>query len=485
MERELEIAGLSNDGRGVARPADGPVVFVAGALPGERVLARVTASRKGFREAVCTRLIAPAPGAVEPPCPHAGPCGGCPLMRMPYKDQLVWKRRLVTDALSRIAKLPDAPVADIVPSPALYGCRNKIELAFGMEGGRLRLGMRRRSSHAVVATPGCLAVPEAVREAIRATEEACARHACLLPRAGEQPSAPGPLRRARGRHNAGPSEAAGGQARGLRHCILRTGQLPGTTGGAQGGETRIWALLVTGRARAEEREAMADVAREILGRCPAVQAVVHEERGADDLLASGERRAGVYARGGGAEATRMAEVLDGVAYELDCADFFQVNTAAAAHLARLARGHLGAGPLLDLYCGVGAPGLSCVREGDILGIEYSASSVESARRNAAALGVGAEYLAGDAAKLAHRAAQGRRFDQVLCDPPRAGLAPEVTRELLRMAPGRIVAISCNPATLARDVALLSGRYDLASVTPVDLFPHTPHVETVSLLVRRA
>lgn len=478
MEIELDVTGLSNDGRGVARPAGERVVFVAGALPGERVLAAVTSEKRGYREAVRTRLVTPSPHAVTPPCPHAGECGGCPLMRMGYPEQLRWKRQLVLDAVARIGRLDGEetvlPVSPIIPSPSLLDHRNKVELAFGMEDGHPILGMRRRLSHEVVATPGCLLVPGDFRDVIAVIGELASRHSCLFPAGGEERPRRG---RQRGRRDA----RQPGPARGLRHCVLRVGRLAGDSTG----EKRAWVILVTGRAAARERAAVRALAEDLLRRCPRVRAVVHEERAANDGLARGEKRLAVITRhGDDPGAARMRAAIGGLDYELDCADFFQVNAPAAEHLARLARERLEAGPLLDLYCGVGAPGLSCVRQGDILGIEYSPSSVESARANAARLGIPAEYRAGDAARLVGEATASRRFAQVLCDPPRGGLAPEARAALLGMAPGRIVYISCNPATLARDIAALSPQYAVEEVVPVDLFPHTPHVESVTLLTRR-
>ena len=250
------------------------------------------------------------------------------------------------------------------------------------------------------------------------------------------------------------------------------------------GEKKIWVLFVTSPGTDHENALLRKIAQALLSDFPVIHAVIHGERKSADFLRQGDvRRFSLSRQGDIPEASRLLAPLGDQTYLLDSSDFFQVNTKAAGILARLAGENLLDAPLLDLYCGVGAPGLSCIHDGSITGIEYSPNSVNCARINAKRMGVKAQYTAGDTASLFRRITRGTRFSQILCDPPRAGLAPEVVRGILELAPERIVYISCNPATLARDGALLAGKFDLVSATPVDLFPHTPHVETVTLMSR--
>ena len=181
--------------------------------------------------------------------------------------------------------------------------------------------------------------------------------------------------------------------------------------------------------------------RQLLSDFPVIHAVIHEERKSADFLRQGDvRRFSLSRQGDIPEASRLLAPLGDQTYLLDSSDFFQVNTKAAGILARLAGENLLDAPLLDLYCGVGAPGLSCIHGGSITGIEYSPNSVNCARINAKRMGVKAQYTAGDTASLFRRITRGTRFSQILCDPPRAGLAPEVVRGILELAPERIVYI---------------------------------------------
>ena len=250
---------------------------------------------------------------------------------------------------------------------------------------------------------------------------------------------------------------------------------------------RWWALCLTSPGDATARAAVRGLGRELLAAFPHMAAFVHEERGRADALTLGERRVDVLDATGRSrpEAARLHLPLLGRFFTLDVASFFQVNTSAAQILARTALDLLpeGGEELLDLYCGVGAPGLLLAPAfSRLYGVEQDARAVALARENAAGLSVDhCRYAAGDAALLLQE--RTATADMVLADPPRAGLAPAALAALLRLRPRSILYISCNPATLARDAALLREGYRLARLAAVDLFPHTPHVECLSLWQR--
>lgn len=492
--RELAIASLSSDGRGIAaRAPDEPVTFVAGALPGETVLVQIMADRKRFREARAIEILSQAPDAAEPCCPHATECGGCPLMRMAYPAQLTWKRRIVQDAFVRIGHLEGVQAAPVLPSPLTDGFRNKMELAFGLDAeGRLCLGMRRRSGHDIIATPQCRLMDAQARTLACAVEAACARERLSVYEPDTAEASPacgsGPCDR-RGRGGRGGQQGSREQGKGfLRFCQIRSGIVPdeACTGFAMPGQGQqaYWILLVTSRGADAETATLRRIARELLDAFPALHAVIHEERKACDFLRQGDRRSFALCRQGEIpEAARLLAPLGERRYLIDCAGFFQVNTRSAEKLAELAGQGLVSGNLLDLYCGAGAPGLSLVSGGRVTGVEYAASSVASARLNAERMGIPARFLAGDVTRLLPRALREAKARQALCDPPRAGLTLPVASALLDSDLERIVYISCNPATLARDLQKLAEGFDIVQATPVDLFPHTPHVETVVHLQR--
>lgn len=484
----LEITGLAHDGRGIARlPGDdgtgerGMVAFVSHALPGQVVRAELTRRRGRFWEASAKTLLRPAPDAVPPLCPHHDQCGGCPLQTMPYAAQLGWKRTLALDSLERIGGFGRPLLEDmlpaVLPSPALAASRNKMEFAFGQadeDSGSLLLGLRRRNGRGVVPVPGCVLLPP---DALHMVDAACARaRACGF--AAHRP---------RARREGGANRAGGGF---WRFLVLRRG-LAGNMR-----SPRWWATCITSPGSAEQRAAVRALGHDLLAKFPRLAAFIHEERARDDALAQGQKRVLTLNAHGyeDPQAALLHLPLGGRLFGLDAASFFQINTAAAQILARLCGELLpppsgngmpggGAHGLLDVYCGAGAPGLLVAGDyARLLGLEADRSAVLLARDNARLQGHGhCRYQAGDAARLLH--AQGMRPGQwhsVLLDPPRAGLDPRVFDALQKLAPRRILYISCNPATLARDAALLRRDFCLRALAAVDLFPHTPHVECLSL-----
>lgn len=498
---ELVLDGLAHDGRGIGHiPAPerpdgrGLTVFVARGLPGQRVCCRVLRRKPRFLEAELDVVLSAGPAEVPPTCPHlrassdargeAPGCGGCPLQTMPYESQLEWKARLARDALTRIggvaAETLDAAWTGPLPSPALSGFRNRMTFAFGGAGGGLVLGQRSRGGADVIATPGCALLPPGGRELLMEAQTAAATSGLPAWRATER----------RGGKRSG--------GRGFwRFLTLRQGWLPGEAA------PHWWAVCITSPAGPAERAAVRALGERLLtvGGASRLGGFIHEERRRDDAQAVGERRI-LCLDGQGAENPEAAILrlpLGGRSFALDAASFFQVNTGAAELLARAVgemapdAGH----GLLDLYCGVGAPGqLLAPRFGAVLGIESDRRAVSLANRNAAEAGLSnCRYVAGDAGELLQRLTAGRsvggitapkfpRWDTVLLDPPRAGLAPAALEALLRLAPDQLVYVSCNPATLARDAARLSGSYTLERLTAVDLFPHTPHLECCSLWRRK-
>ncbi len=445
---ELEVQALSSDGRAVCRQGT-RIVFVEGGLPGQRIRARLIRCKKRFAEGIRTALLAPAPDAVPAACPHADVCGGCPLQEMAYERQLYWKERILRDALIRIGRQSSPPVAPILPSPRLWEYRNKMEFAFSpdpQEG--VRLGLRRRGSRAVVDVVGCRLLPSPAMD-ILAQVRASARAAGFPAWSAETED-----------------------GRGFwRFLVLR---LPVS---APGTSPQRLVQCITSRGTEEQRRAVAAMGRTLLDGPWGITGFVHDERNSRDALAAGERTLLRLGR------DALTETLGGRRFIVPHNAFFQINTPAAELLCAEAAGMTELRPadcLWDLYCGVGAPGL-CLAEqaGRVFGLESTPEAVTLARRNAEAAGqTHCRYTAGDVRTLLRRLPAP---DVVLADPPRGGLHPDVIQTLLRTRPRRILYISCNPATLARDVALLSASYALRHVRPVDFFPHTPHVESLCIL----
>lgn len=501
----LVIHSLSHDGRGIARTPEG-VIFVDGALPGQTVRARLLRRKARFAEARCEAVERPGPEERPALCPHQEDCGGCPWQRLTRPAQLRWKEQLLRDALQRIGKFAAPPPEGILFAPEESAFRNKMEFAFGTAADaadgpeRLCLGLRRRGGLSVLAVPGCRLLPTEtlaiVRTAERLARELFARDRSLC---AYRP----PARQRDGAAGGGGTSARSG-AGFWRFLVLRRGLPPDSpltpqAALAQPESWRAWAVCLTSPGDARQRAAVRALGEELLRRHAHLAGFVHEERRSDDALAQGEARVCCLSADGrhGAGAALLRLPLAGEWFTLDAASFFQVNTAAAQLLAREVGGRLlsaafpggagaPAGRLLDLYCGVGAPGLLAGRHfAEMLGLEYDARAVNLARCNAAALGCRGQWLAGDAGRLLERRRERPgHFAAALVDPPRAGMDARTLEALLALRPPHILYISCNPATLARDGARLASAYALRVLRPVDLFPHTPHLESVSLWRRR-
>lgn len=430
----LEIESLAYGGDAVARDADGRAVFVHGACPGDVVEARVVQDKGRFARAQVDEVITPSADRVTAPCPYFGLCGGCSWQHVSYERQLDAKRQAVVDALTRIGTVAhaDGLVAPCLPSDP-YGYRNKVELLPTMTGRRLRLGFSLAHEERVVPIDECLLLPDRTRSAPRALS--------------------GALSFIAGRHDLAVERV------GLR-VAARTGDV----------EVALWTPPGP-----FPRKAVA----ETLATAVKATSVVR-------VLFKGpirERRVtGVEVLGGRGF---FRERLAGFTYGVSAPSFFQVNTRQAERLVSAALELLAPGDsdlAVDLFAGAGTFTLPLAElAGQTVSIESSSSAIRDLRRNLEHAGVFAEVIGGDAAR---EIAQLGTIDLALVDPPRAGLAPDTVRGLAAARPRAITYVSCDPATLARDVArFMDLGYTLQDARPVDLFPQSFHVETVALLTR--
>jgi 23S rRNA (uracil1939-C5)-methyltransferase len=442
---ELDILDLAETGAGVGRDR-GFVFFVRGALPGSRVLARVTAVKKNLAEAVAEQVLSPSPLAREPFCAHFGRCGGCLIQNLTDAAQLDWKTARVRQALSRIAGVSAEVVRPALASPQTTAYRNKMEFAFGGTAGEgLTLGLRHRDRpDQVVDLSECHLCPSPVLEVLD-TVRGLARETGLAARTGRPASGY------------------------FRHLVVRA---------FSSGD--LHANLITAPG-ASGRADMLELGQALMDALPRVKGFVHSTRADGSGPARGEEaQAGL---GQWAAEERLA----GLSFSVSPESFFQVNTGAAERLmatvAAMGR-FTGKETVWDLYCGGGALGLALSRSvARVEGLELSAAAVEDARENATRNGIeNCRFTAVDLSEVGEALSTLPRPDVAVCDPPRAGLDPAITAALLAARPPVILAVSCHPATLARDVGLLSPTYVLEEAAPVDLFPHTPHVECVARLV---
>ena len=446
QELELSIDSLAYGGNGVAR-LDGFVVFVRRGLPGDRVRAQVTKVKKGYAEATVTELLTPGPSRVEAPCAHFNVCGGCRFQDLAYEAQLASKEAQVRDALVRIGGIAEPPLEPIVAALSQYGYRNKLEYSFTQTEAGPALGFHRAGRwDEVLEVDRCWLTTDlgnAIRDAVRDW----AREEKLEPYS--QATAEGYL----------------------RHLVVREGRNTG----------QVLVQLVT--AAGEKFEAGYFV--EVLRRFPEVRSIhwaindqPSEVTNLPTRLLWGE--------------DAIEEEILGLRFRVRPNAFLQTNTEMAEQLYRLAvefAGLTGTETVYDLYCGTGTIGLALADNAlTVWGVEISEESVACALENAELNGIGnAAFFAGSVGmSLAELAEKAGPPDVVVVDPPRAGLAGKGLRRVGELEAPRLVYISCNPTTLASDVKYLSAEhgYRLERARPVDMFPHTPHIETVALLERR-
>ena len=445
----LRIERLSSDGSGVAHSPDGETVFVPGAAPGDEADVRIVKDCKRYAFGILDHLRTPSPDRIPVDCAVAGPCGGCSLRHLDYTAELRAKQENVTDAFRRIGGL-DVPVLDICPSPEADRYRNKVQFPVGLDkNGNPCIGFYAGRTHRIVPCPDCKLQPGVLNDIGNALCRFFAEN-------GIQPY----------------NEETG---RGLvRHIFLRRGAHSG----------QIMVCLVCTRPNLPHADALCTRLREQFADIATILLNVNSK---NTNVILGTETHTLYGPG------YIEDTLCGVPVQLGPLSFYQVNTLAAERLYGIAAQYAQLTPddlLLDLYCGMGTIGLSMVgRCRELVGVEIVPEAIESAKANAARMGdaVAAKscFFCADAGQAATRlAAEGLHPDVVMLDPPRKGCDEATLSAVVRMAPRRVVYVSCNPATAARDAAWLEQNgYHTEKVQPVDLFPRTKHVEAVLLLTK--
>jgi 23S rRNA (uracil1939-C5)-methyltransferase len=444
-ELELHVDSLAYGGNGVAR-LNGFVVFVRRGLPGDRVRARVTKVKRGFAEAVAEQVLEPSAQRVDAPCAHFPACGGCRFQDLSYEAQTAQKEAQVRDALVRLGGFASPPLEAILPAASQFHYRNKLEYSFTPAGEDVGLGFHRAGRwDEVLDIDRCWLTTE-LGNAIRNAVRAWAREERLEP------------------------YDQGTQRGYLRHLVVREGRNTG----------QALVVLVTAAGERFDTGYFSDVVR----RFPEVRSV---HWAVNDSPAEVTNLPTTVLWGDEA----IEEELCGLRFRIRPNAFLQTNTEMAERLYELAReyaGLTGRETVYDLYCGTGTIGLTLATEAlTVWGVEISEESVACAIENAELNRIGnAAFFAGNVGQaLEELLDRAGAPDVVVVDPPRAGLAGKALRRTGRLAAARIVYVSCNPTTLASDAKALRDEwgYRLVRAQPVDMFPHTPHVECVALLAR--
>lgn len=434
------VEGYSSEGLGIVR-IDGAVVFVPCAVRGETIDLRITRIMKACAAGEIVRVKVPSPERIAPACPYFEACGGCDFQHLSYPEELRAKHRRVQDALTRLGGA-DIPVEDILgaENPARY--RNKSQYPVGAGGV---IGFYRARSHSVVPVSRCLIQSELSDRTAEAVGAWMRRY--------------------------GISAYDESSGRGLvRHIYVRVNGR---------GESLCCAV-----ANAKKLPREPELAALVRAAVPSTVGIVLNTNSRPGNVVLGDRYRTIWGQ------DFLTDTLCGLEYRLSVPSFYQVNRAQAEILYGKAlefAALTGRETVLDLYCGIGTITLCLARRAKrAIGAEIVPRAIADARENAARNGIAnAEFFCGDAAAVAARMeSEGLRPDVVTVDPPRRGLAPEVIGSIAAMGPERVVYVSCDPATLGRDVKRFAGLgYRAARSCAVDMFPRTRHVETVCLLTR--
>ncbi|WP_462412815.1 23S rRNA (uracil(1939)-C(5))-methyltransferase RlmD [Neobacillus sp. Marseille-QA0830] len=441
---DVVFEDLTHDGAGVAK-VDGYPLFVAGGLPGERANIKVIKVNKSYGIGRLIEIQEKSPYRVDIPSSERNKYGGCQLEHISYEGQLKYKENQVRQVLTRIGKLEDVVVHPIIGMNNPWYYRNKAQVPVGEKDGKLIAGFFKPRSHEIVDTDESLIQLQEVNEAVQTVKEIC--NELKIP-AYDEESHKGVL----------------------RHIMARYGK--------QTGELMV--VLITRTADLPHRKELVD---QIVERLPKVKAIVHNVNSKRTNVILGEKTTVLW----GNEV--IYDYIGDVKFAISALSFYQVNPVQTKVLYDKALEYAeltGDESVIDAYCGIGTISLFLAQKAKkVFGVEVVPEAIEDARRNAELNGMdNVEFAAGEAEVVIPRwYKEGNTADVLVVDPPRKGCDEALLKTIIDMKPKKVVYVSCNPATLARDLRILEdGGYKTLEVQPVDMFPHTTHVECVAQLI---
>ncbi|PWW20557.1 23S rRNA m(5)U-1939 methyltransferase [Cytobacillus oceanisediminis] len=441
---DVTFEDLTHEGAGVAK-VDGFPLFVPNGLPGERAKVKVIKVNKGYGFARLIETYEESPYRVEAPCPIYKECGGCQLQHLSYEGQLLAKEKQVRDVLTRIGKLEDVKVHPVLGMKDPWRYRNKAQVPIGEQEGGLIGGFYQQRTHQIIDMKECLIQQEKNDEVVQKVKEICGRYGV---RAYDE-----------GRHK--------GE---LRHVMARYGLVTG----------EVMIVLVT---RTNELPYKQKIVEEIVENIQGVKSVVHNVNSKKTNVIMGDVTRVLW----GEEV--IYDFIGDIKFAISARSFYQVNPEQTKVLYEKALEYAnlsGEEKVIDAYCGIGTISLFLAQKAkEVFGVEIVPDAIEDARRNASLNGIiNAEFAVGKAEEvIPDWYKKGNTADVLVVDPPRKGCDEALLQTILNMKPKKVVYVSCNPGTLARDLRILEdGGYKTVEVQPVDMFPQTMHVECVAKIV---
>lgn len=442
---DVEFVDLTHEGQGVAK-IDGFPVFVPGGLPGESAQIKILNVKKNYGYGKLIEIKEKSPYRVEIPKEDMHKYGGCQLHHMSYEGQLQFKQNLVEQTLTRIGKLQDVNIHPIIGMEQPFHYRNKAQVPVGERNGRLITGFYKPRTHEIIDTDESVIHMEAINDAIKIVKEICSELGVAA-------------------YN---EEAHTGV---LRHIMARFGRKT----------DELMIVLIT---RTEKLPHRKEIVEKIVAALPNVKSVVHNVNPKRTNVILGERTQVLWGQ------NVIYDYIGNVKFAISPRSFYQVNPVQTQVLydkALAYTGLTGEEIVIDAYCGIGTISLFLAQQAKkVYGVEVVSDAINDAKKNADLNGItNVEFTVGEAETvIPNWAKEGIHADVIVVDPPRKGCDAALLKTIIEMKPKRVVYVSCNPATLARDLGILeTGGYQTLEVQPVDMFPMTMHVECVVLMSR--
>ena len=443
---DVTIEDLSHDGLGIAR-VDGFLVFVKNALPSERVIARITHAKKNYAHAEAIDKIKITADRIEPPCPLFEACGGCQIQHMTYASQLEFKKSIVIRNMQKFAKIENPPILDVIGMADPWRYRNKTQVPFGRStDGEIVAGFYKSRSHEIIDMPSCLVQTETADAIVASIKKL----ACKF---GIEP------------YNESQHEGV------LRHVVIRVGFKT----------DQIMVIFVT---RTPDLPHQKELCQHLVDQFPAIKSIVHHVNPKVTNVILGEISKTIYGE------DYITDTLDGLEFLISARSFYQVNPVQTEVLYKLVVDYANIGEndvVFDAYCGIGTITLFLARVAkSVYGVEIVPDAIRDARENARINGL--DHVSFEVGKsevvIPRLISEGVVPDVIVVDPPRKGCDMVLLEAIIGAKPERVVYVSCDSATLARDVKILEdGGYKLEVVQPVDMFPQTSHTEAIALLIK--